>query len=131
MWATKRRQEWLTPEIEDIVLKSIQDTSRALDCRIFAINACLNHVHVAAAIGTHLAVRDWVGRVKGASSRQVNKMTNVFEGHFRWQKSYGVMTFGQNNLDKVIAYIDNQKAHHLQDTTNSHLEYVGEVEEDD
>jgi putative transposase len=43
---------------------------------------------------------------------------------FSWQEGYGVFSLGQKQLDSAVAYVINQKEHHLQKTTNSHLEQI-------
>lgn len=130
VWATKNRAEWLTTEVEECIFASIHETSKTLNSPLLAINACVNHVHVAASIGTHIATRDYIGRIKGASSRLVNKRFAHFNGQFRWQKSYGLLTFGQLNLPVVLEYIKNQKQHHAFNTIMPYLENSGETVED-
>lgn len=128
IWATKHRHEWLSDDVEQFVLASIRETSATLKCPVFALNGCVNHIHVAVGIGTHLAARDWVGRVKGVASRYVNKQFSAFDGQFRWQKSYGLLTFGAKNLPFVVDYIDKQKEHHTYGTFIPYLENTGEEE---
>lgn len=128
VWATKNRQPWLSQDVEEIVFESIRETSTRLKCPIHALNAHVNHVHVAVNIGTHLAVREWIGRVKGVASRQVNKQCPELNGAFRWQKSYGVLTFGAKALPLVAAYIERQKEHHSAGTLESYMENMGEDE---
>jgi putative transposase len=128
VWATKHRTEWLTNDIEASVLASIREISTQLKCVIYALNACANHVHVAVDIRPQIAPSDWIGRVKGTSSRQVNKTFMLLDGQFRWQKSYGLLTFGAKNLAYVVDYIERQKAHHAYGTIEPYLENTGEDE---
>lgn len=51
-----------------------------------------------------------VGQLKGASSHHVShELVGV---PFAWQKEYGVLSFSERALPKVVAYIQNQKQHH-------------------
>ena len=44
------------------------------------------------------------------------------EGHFAWQASYGVVSFGEGDLARVVRYIRRQKQHHAQGQANDTLE---------
>lgn len=41
---------------------------------------------------------------------------------FGWQRGYGVFSLGSKQLEQAVAYVKNQKAHHLNETTISSLE---------
>jgi len=49
--------------------------------------------------------------LKGISSKWVN---DSFPGPFKfgWQEGYGAFSVGVRYIDRVIAYISNQKEHH-------------------
>lgn len=69
-----------------------------------------------------LSISEFVRQVKGASSHAVNNMTEFSVDKFRWQESYGALTFGERNLRFVVGYIENQKQHHANATTDPYLE---------
>jgi hypothetical protein len=56
-----------------------------------------------------------VGEVKGASSHLVSHEINpgIF---FKWQGAYEAFTVSKNALPAVAAYVENQRAHHLQNS---------------
>jgi putative transposase len=62
-------------------------------------------------------------RIKGSSSHYLNQN---FSHHpkFAWQEGYGVFSLGGKQLDTAIAYVQNQKIHHQQNTTISMLEKI-------
>ena len=109
-WAMKFRQPTLTEAVESVVIEAINRKSAELDCPLFAINTCFDHIHVAVRIKPSISVADWVGKVKGYSSKSVHEMFP--ESDFAWQGGYGVLTFGQKQLPFVRDYIDRQKEHH-------------------
>ena len=41
-----------------------------------------------------------------------------------WQEGYGVFSLGQKQLNIAIAYVENQKIHHQQNTTISVLKRI-------
>jgi hypothetical protein len=52
------------------------------------------------------------------------------EFHFGWQRGYGYLTLGHTQLERAVAYVEGQKAHHANNTTNGWLGRFSELEED-
>lgn len=127
IWATKGRATWLTPPIENVIFNAVDLKSQAMHCTLEAINGYVDHLHVAVQIPPSMAVHDWVKQVREISSREVNGQFPELEGHFAWQASYGVLTFGVKQLTFVIDYIVRQKEHHAQKTTWAYLENDGDA----
>jgi len=74
-----------------------------------ALNGLEDHVHVVVRLALKVAISDWVQRTKGTSARTVNSTYPDLEQRFRWQESYGVLTFGAKQLDFVVNYVQQQK----------------------
>ena len=123
IWATKYRQPIITPAHEKLIFSTIEMVSAELKSDIFGINGVEDHIHVAVAIPPHVAVAEWLKRCKGASSSTINQ-TLTADDRFRWQVGYGALTFGQKVLPFVVAYIQNQKAHHAEGTVEHYLERI-------
>lgn len=68
-------------------------------------------------------------QIKGSSSHQMNQLLMVSEAKFSWQRGYGIFSWGRKQLNEAIAYVKNQKKHHLQGTIIAALER--ETDEDD
>ncbi|MCC6804912.1 MAG: IS200/IS605 family transposase [Anaerolineae bacterium] len=126
VWATKNREPLISPAVEVVISNAIRSKSHELRCPILAVNGIADHIHVAVSIRPTLAIGDWVGQVKGASSCEVNLTFPDLETRFRWQSEYGVLTLGAKNLPFVISYIENQKDHHRQDDLQPYLEQSAE-----
>ena len=126
IWATKNREALITPTIETVLFEAIRGKSEELRSPILAVNGTMDHVHVAACIRPSLAVGDWVGQIKGASSRAVNLAFETQETKFRWQGDYGVLTFGEKNSSFVVSYIEKQKEHHRLGDLQPYLERTEE-----
>jgi putative transposase len=122
IWATQNREPIITRSIEAILFDAIQAKSAELRSAILAVNGVDDHVHVAVNIPPSVAVSAWVGGVKGASSFAMNSGAGENAARFRWQESYGVLTFGARNLDMVLDYIARQKDHHANGTLERYLE---------
>ncbi len=124
VWAAKNRQAIITAALEIVIFQAIRSKSAELHCPVLAINGVADHVHVAVSIRPALAIADWIGQIKGASSREVNRAFADLEEKFRWQEDYGVLTFGTKNLPFVVAYIENQKEHHRSGALQHYLEQI-------
>jgi putative transposase len=73
-----------------------------------------------------LAVATLVGRLKGASSHHVNR-TFVSDQSFAWQAEYGVFTFSEKALPRIVRYVENQKIHHGESTLMDTMEVIEPV----
>jgi putative transposase len=126
IWTTKNRAPVITKRIEEIIQKTIISRSVELKCPILAINNVSDHVHVATCIPPKIAIADWVRQIKGASAHEVNLLFPDLPDHFRWQESYGVLTFGARYVDFVVAYVEKQKEHHANNQLEAYLEQTEE-----
>jgi putative transposase len=125
VWATKGRSPLITPRVEKVIFAAIRRKSTELKSPILAINSAADHVHIAVSISTTVAVSEWVRQVKGVSTYEVNTTFSLSE-HFRWQRGYGVLTFGKRQLEFVAEYIKNQKTHHRYNEVINYLERLEE-----
>jgi putative transposase len=126
IWSTKNREPVIDVRREHALFGAIRDKSASLNAEIRAVNGVTDHIHVAVCIPPTLAVVDWVKHVKGVSSHAYNAVLPESEARFRWQNGYAVLTFGAKHLPFVVAYIDNQKHHHAQNTLEPYLERLDE-----
>ena len=94
-----------------------------MNCIIHAINGTENHIHVIASIPPKLSIAEFIKRIKGSSSHYLNQ-NFLDSSKFSWQEGYGVFSLGAKHLDIAIAYVENQKIHHRQNTTISMLERI-------
>jgi REP element-mobilizing transposase RayT len=76
-----------------------------------------------------ISLADFVGQIKGAASHHINHLPNRPDFLFDWQRGYGVVSFGQKDLDRVIEYVRNQKEHHQRGDLIAGLERADELED--
>jgi len=88
------------------------------------MNGIEDHIHIAVALPPKLAAAEWVRNAKGLSAREVNAMFPNLPTHFKWQSSYGALTLGAKHIPMLVAYIQAQKEHHANNTTEPYLERV-------
>jgi putative transposase len=113
VWSTKGRE----PLIEEVHYDTLQRELRASGKRqralVHAVGIMPDHVHVVASIPPSISIASFVGRLKGSSSRFLNRDFFAQSGTtFAWQGEYSVLSFGEKALQDVIAYADNQPARH-------------------
>lgn len=120
VWGTKNREELISPLWESDLYGYIWGKSTALECIPHAIGGMPDHIHVVISIPPKLSVATIIGHLKGSSSHHINQ--NYVDGTFAWQAEYGVFSFAEKALPKIVAYVKNQKKHHAEDTLNIRME---------
>lgn len=121
VWSTKHREPRITPEVEPIIYNLLRTKAIGLGGTVFALNGSVEHVHLVTTIPPRIAVATFVGQVKGVASAKLNQ-SRPGEIPFYWQEEYGAFTFDGKRLSNVIAYVENQKQHHAQNSTIPILE---------
>ncbi len=125
VWRTKKNQPLITPEIEKVLYPFLVNKSKRFDCIIHAIGGVENHIHLAISIQPSESTSDIIGKLKGSSAYFLNKELQITE-HFSWQNGFGILTFAERDLPKIIHYINNQKEHHRLNTLNQIMETMGD-----
>jgi putative transposase len=113
VWSTKNRLPLIDPAWESDLYGYIWGKATALECIPRAINGMPDHIHVVISIPPKVPVATVIGQLKGASSHRVNE---IFVSHrsFAWQSEYGVFSFSEKSLPRVVNYVKDQKRHHAQ-----------------
>ena len=83
-----------------------------------------DHIHVVFSLPPKFKISEFIGKLKGASSHFVTHVCRSPE-HFEWQNEYGIVTFGDNAMRNVLAYVNNQTKHHQDGTINQKMEVWG------
>lgn len=127
VWSTKNREELIRPEIEPLLFAYIVRKVAELDSYIYALNGWTEHIHIVGAIAPKISVSHFVKDIKGSSSHYLNQQGLDFK--FAWQRGYGMLTLGQTQLARALAYVEAQKSHHRDQTVVSWLEHCSEFDE--
>lgn len=124
IWTTHQRIPLITPTIEALIFQVAQAKANELECGIHAINTVEDHIHIAVSVPPKHAVAHWVKHLKGAATREINSMFPNLETRFRWEKSYGVLSFGEKQLPFVVDYVLRQKEHHRSGEIIAYMENI-------
>jgi REP element-mobilizing transposase RayT len=75
------------------------------------IGGVSDHVHALLVVPPAMALAKAVQAIKGCSSKWLND-TGAAGGDFAWQEGYGAFSVSASQTEGVVAYIENQAAHH-------------------
>jgi putative transposase len=124
VWHTKNDRPLLKGDVEQMVHQFLRRRcARTKGVFIHGIGGTQTHVHLAVSLEPFVNISDFVGDLKGASSREINKRKG-FKALY-WQRGFGLVSFGRKNLAFVQRYIANQKKHHARGATHARLEHSG------
>jgi putative transposase len=127
-WHTKDSLPLLTPAIEPLVHRYIkQRLINEKEVFVHEIGGIETHVHLVVTIPPMIAISEWVGQLKGASAHEVNQQVGLRDKTLQWQTGYGVVTFGNGDLEWVKAYVRNQRRHHSEGKVVNRLERFASV----
>jgi REP element-mobilizing transposase RayT len=124
VWHVKNSERVIRPDLEVTVHDVIR--RRAIEAEnvfVHEIGGTADHVHLAVTVPPTLLISEWIGKVKGGASHDVNE-ARVFPFRFEWQTGYGVVSFSSNGLPWVRKYIRDQREHHKTNTIKDVLERI-------
>ncbi len=124
VWATKGRY----PTIDDARAASLRTSVIAVahehKSLVHAVGIMPDHIHVAVSIPPSVAVSKVIQGMKGRSTYHINLNRADGEDEFAWQPEYGLISFGERSFPDVVAYIQNQRQHHTQQTIRPYFEHI-------
>jgi putative transposase len=123
VWATKRREEMVTLEIEAALYLCLKAICQEKGVTIHSLNAMPDHLHLACSLPANVALSDLVQRLKGSSAHLINHLPGGRLA-LAWQPGYGALTFAGRDLPRVTAYIQNQQKHHRDGKLSEKMERV-------
>jgi putative transposase len=117
VWATKRREPLILGDRAEVIERSLRASCHDNGAVVHAIGLMPDHAHVAVSIPPRIAVSSFVQQLKGESSHMLNHGAGR-EGAdwFGWQPQFGAVSFGERSLGEIVAYVENQLAHHADQT---------------
>jgi putative transposase len=113
----------ITAEFEQRLYNVIAAKSKSLGAVVYAVGGMNDHIHLAASVPPKAALAQFIGQVKGNSSHFVNHEL-ALPYHFGWQAEYGIVSFGEKQLNWIVNYVKNQPQHHSEKRNVPFLERV-------
>ncbi len=115
IFAVKGRDGLIQPKWEERLYKYITGIVQNKGQKMLAINGIPNHIHFLIGMKPSCCLSDLVREVKKSSNEFIND-NKLSKFKFNWQEGFGAFSYSHSQLDKVIAYIMNQKEHHKKKT---------------
>lgn len=111
VWGTKFRLPLIETAFETDLHRVIAAKAINLNAVVHAIGGTEDHIHLIVSVPPTQKLSNFIGQIKGNSSHFVNN--KIKPGyHFTWQAEYGVLSFSEDQLQRVVQYVENQKEHH-------------------
>jgi putative transposase len=128
-WHVKDNRPTLNSHIEPVAYRFINERCRKTKgVYLHGIGGTETHIHLALNIEPFVTISELVKELKGGSSHDTN--TELRQKALYWQRGYGVVSFGKNNLPWVLDYIARQKGHHARGAIHDRLERITADEEE-
>ena len=112
VWATWDRLPLLSGEFERAVYRAIGAKCDELGAEVIALGGVEDHVHLLVALPATIALAEFVGKVKGASSHLATHRALPDGTFFKWQGAYGAVSVSPRDVAEVSGYIARQQEHH-------------------
>ena len=111
IWSTKYREHLIHTPIEEELHAYLGGICKRMECHPIKIRGYTDHVHVLCMLSKKIALMKLLEEVKSHSSKWM-KTKGEDLSNFYWQDGYGAFSVNPADIDRVIAYIANQKEHH-------------------
>jgi putative transposase len=113
VFSTKHRKPFIRADFEAELHKYVAGIIRNLGGSCIEINGTADHVHILALLAPKLALSDVLRDIKANSSRWIHeKFPKLLD--FAWQDGFSAFSVSTSQVPEVLAYITNQKDHHLE-----------------
>ena len=129
VWATWRRQGFVTSDIERRLNRCIESEVRKMKGIVYALDGMPDHRHLVVQLPGAIAPARLMQAAKGVSSTFARDHL-VENALFGWQDGYAGFSVSPQMLEIVIAYVRNQKRHHAEGTTIPEWEDCGPFEDE-
>ena len=121
VFSTKNHEPFIVPELEERLWAYMGGIARDNNMKALMINGTEDHAHVLLSMPSTITIAKAIQLVKGGSSHWIHQTFPEYQD-FEWQKGYGAFSISHFDLDRIVAYIKNQKEHHA--TQDSKTEFL-------
>lgn len=111
VFAVHKRESLIPREHKEELHKYITSLVQAREAKMLAIHCMPDHTHLFVGYKPTVFIPDFVKEIKVKSNEFITAK-NWIKGKFKWQKGYGIFSYGQSQIDNVCQYIFNQEKHH-------------------
>jgi REP element-mobilizing transposase RayT len=124
VFSTKYRAPIIHPPYELELHAYLGGICNNLECHTLKVGGYTDHVHILCMLSKKIALMKLLEEVKSHSSKWI-KTLDYSLSNFYWQDGYGAFSVNPAEVDRVIAYIENQHKHHARkDFQNEYRSYL-------
>jgi REP element-mobilizing transposase RayT len=120
VFSTRQRRPLITEKIERSLHKYMGGVIRNQKGVLLEINGMPDHVHLFFKLKPTIAISNIVRDIKANSAHWLNDSRKLTV-RFAWQDGYSAFTVSESQVERVKAYIRNQKQHHRRNDYRSEL----------
>ncbi len=121
VFSVKGRENIISKKWNEELYKYICGIVNNNQQKIYSINGMPDHLHILISIRPDVSFSHLIREIKASSSKWINT-NKLVKGKFTWQEGFSAFSVSHSQLDKVIAYINNQEIHHQ--TKTFQQEYI-------
>jgi len=111
VFAVKYRHNFIHESFREEIQKYMTGLLRNQGQKVYSIYCMPDHVHILVSKSGTVSESEMMRVVKSNSSRLINEK-GWLHSRFEWQTGFGAFSYSRSALANVIAYIENQPAHH-------------------
>lgn len=115
IFSTKLRAPLILESIENELYSYIGGICKQLECYTVKLGGYIDHIHILCMLSKKIPLMKLLEEIKAHSSKWIKTKDDTLK-KFYWQNGYGAFSVNPYEVDKVIAYIENQKEHHRKKT---------------
>ena len=123
VFSTKRRQDFIAPEIENRVWAYIGGVARKHEMTAVQVGGIDNHIHALIMAKPTMEPSRIALFIKGDSSRWICETFREL-ADFGWQDGYGIFSVSKSKVGAVVKYIQDQREHHFGETFEAEYEHI-------
>ncbi|RXQ95807.1 IS200/IS605 family transposase [Ancylomarina salipaludis] len=110
-FSTKARLPLIHDSIQNELFAYLGGICKKLESQPLIVGGTNDHVHLLVNLSRKMALMDLIEKLKTHSSKWI-KLKDPKFSNFYWQHGYGGFSVNPQQVDRVVAYIQNQRAHH-------------------
>jgi REP element-mobilizing transposase RayT len=110
-FSTKKRYPFIDDNIKQELWAYCGGICKTLECNPIRVGGYDDHIHVCCLLSKKITQMKLLEEIKKSSSKWMKTKGEQYQ-NFYWQDGYGIFSVNPSEIDKVIAYIDNQHEHH-------------------
>ena len=121
VFAVKYRLSLIQKPYKEDLQRYITGRVQNRNSKMLPISCMPDHTHLFIGYKPTTYIPDFIKEIKVESNEFINSK-NWIKGNFCWQDGYGVFSYSERDIDRVIKYINNQESHHA--NTSFRKEYT-------